>query len=576
MVRLLSFLRPYRFAVALVLILTFAQSLSSLYLPNLMSDIVDTGILKGNIPYIARVGVWMFVITLVGGAASVAASFYASQSSAGFAQRLGLRLFTHVERFSPREFDTFGTSSLIVRATNDVMQVQQLVYMLLRMAVMAPLTAIGGIILAVHTSPRLSPVIVIVLPVMALAIYAVMGRGLGLFSSIQAKVDRLNRVLRENLTGVRVVRSFGRTDHELDRFDQANRDLTGTSVEAFQLMSTMMPLVMLIMNLSSVAIVWFGGRLINSQSLQIGQLLAFIQYTTQIMMAVMMVAMMFFFIPRGQASALRINEVLDLEPRVRDPETPRVPAASGRARLEFDHVTFHYAAGQEPALADVSFTAGPGEITAIIGGTGAGKSTLVSLIPRLSDVTGGSIRLDGVDVREWAQEELRSRIAFVPQRSVLFSGSVADNIRYGDPEAAPDAVVHAARTAQATEFIAEMGQGLESAVAQGGVSLSGGQRQRLAIARALVRRAEVYIFDDSFSALDYRTDALLRAAVREELRAATVLIVAQRVSTVMEADRILVLDDGRLVGNGSHRELLQTCPVYQEIVASQLQPEVVA
>jgi ATP-binding cassette subfamily B protein len=575
-VRLTTFLRPYRFAVALVLALTFIQSLSSLYLPTLMADIVDTGIVKGNVPYILRVGGLMLVVALASGAAAVGAAFYAARSAAGFTQSLGLRLFSHVEAFSPREFDRFGTSSLIVRATNDIMQVRQMVYMVLRMASMAPLMAIGGIILAVHTSPRLSPVILVALPIMGAAVYTVMRRGFGLFASIQQKVDGLNRVLRENLTGVRVVRAFARTGHELQRFDASNRDVTDTSIAAFQLMSVMMPAVMLVMNLASVAVAWYGGVLINGGALQVGQMMAFIQYVMQIMFSVMMVAMLFFFIPRGQASAVRIAEVLDAEPAVGDPARPSRPEAGRRAEIAFDHVTFHYASGEEPALADISFTAGPGEITAVIGGTGSGKSTLLQLIPRLGDVTGGSVRIDGLDVRDWAQGELRQRIAYVPQRAVLFTGTVLENIRYGDPDASEAAARHAAEVAQAMEFIGEMGEGMRSAVAQGGMSLSGGQRQRLAIARALVRRAEIFLFDDSFSALDYRTDARLRAALRRELRSATVLIVAQRVSTVMNADRILVLDEGRMVGSGTHQELLEHCAVYREIVASQVQPEVVA
>ena len=574
--KLVRFLRPYRVQVIFVLLLTFGQTMATLYLPNLMSNIVDTGVVKGDVAYIIRVGVWMFVIALLGGAASVAAAFFASSSSARFARDLGLAMFRHCEGFSPREFDQIGTSSLIVRATNDVMQVQQLVWMALRMAVMAPLSFIGGVILAIHTSPRLSPIIVFALPIMGLTIFAVMGRGLGLFAAIQTKVDRLNRVVRENLGGVRVVRSSGRTRHELERFDGANGDLTSTSAQAFQLMATMGPLVMLIMNLAIVVVVWLGARAINAGSLQIGQLMAFIQYVSQIMMAVMMVAMMFFFIPRGQASAIRINEVLALRPMITDPPHPVRPPSGVHARITFDHVTFHYPGGEEPALSDVSFAAGAGEITAIIGGTGAGKSTLLQLIPRLGDPTEGTVTVDGVDVREWSQQELRSRISYVPQNSVLFSGSVLENIRYGDLDASEEAVRHAADIAQATAFISEMGEDIHSPVARGGVSLSGGQRQRLAIARALVRKAEIYLFDDSFSALDYRTDSLLRAALRHELPSATVLIVAQRVSTVIDADRILVLDDGRLVGVGTHEALVKTCRVYQEIVASQMQPGVVA
>jgi ATP-binding cassette subfamily B protein len=581
MLRLARFLRPERLAVTLVLVLTFAQSLSSLYLPNLMSDIVDTGIVRGDVGYILRVGLWMLVVTLLGGLAAVVASFYAAQATARFGQRLRGRLFAHVTGYGLQEFDHWGTSSLIVRTTNDVMQVQQLVYMILRMLVMAPLTALGGIILAVYTDARLSWVIVVVLPLMAVVVYALMGRGLGLFRAIQTKVDRLNRVLREYLTGVRVVRSFGRDRYEVERFADANADLTDTAVQVFQLMATLMPLVMLIMNLATVAIVWFGGRQINGLSLQIGQLMAFIQYVTQIMFAVMMVSMMLFMLPRGQASALRIEEVLALAPAIAEPQNPQTPPPSLRGLVEFADVSFRYPGAEEPALSGISFVARPGEVTAIIGGTGAGKSTVLQLIPRLFDATGGAVRVDGIDVRAMSQEALRARIAYVPQRAVLFSGSVADNVRYGDLGAPEDAVRRALTTAQAAEFVRDLGggdldAGLSAAITQGGANLSGGQRQRLAIARALVRRAEIYLFDDSFSALDYRTDARLRAALRRELAGATTIVVAQRVSTVMDADRILVLDDGRLVGSGTHRELLHSCPVYQEIVASQLSPEEIA
>ena len=571
MLRLSRFLRPYRLEVALVLVLTFAQTMSSLYLPKLMSHIVDVGILQGNVPYIVRIGAWMFAVTLLGGLAAVAASYGSARAMAGFGQGLRLRLFGHVERFTPHEFERWGTSSLIVRTTNDVMQVQQLVSMLLRMMVMAPLMALGGILLAVTTDPRLSLVLVVLLPVMGLAIYLVMGRGLGLFRVLQSKVDRLNLVLRENLTGARVIRAFGRTAYELGRFDTANRELTDTSVRVFQLMATMMPLVMLIMNLATLVVVWFGGVQINAGTLQIGQLMAFIQYVTQIMFAVMMVSMMFFMIPRGQASAQRILEVLALEPEIADPEAPRRAGAvrGGAGVVEFRDVSFRYPGAEEPALSGVSFRSGPGETTAIIGGTGAGKSTLLNLIPRFFDVIEGCVLVDGVDVRDFAQKELRARIGYVPQRAVLFSGSVLDNVRYGDEGASEPAVRHALDVAQATEFVDDLEGGLLAEVAQGGANLSGGQRQRLAIARALVRRAGVYLFDDSFSALDYRTDARLRSALRGELGTATILVVAQRVSTIVEADRILVLDEGRLVGVGTHQELLANCPVYQEIVASQ-------
>ncbi len=581
MLGLLRFMRPYRVLVVLVLGLTFTQTMASLYLPNLMSDIVDTGIIRGDVPYILGVGVLMFGITLLGGAAAVLASYCGARATAGFGQDLRLGLFSHVEHFTLQEFDQLGSSSLIVRTTNDVMQVQQLVNMMLRMLVMAPLTALGGIILAVQTDARLSLVLVVVLPVMGLAILLLMRQGLGLFRSMQAKVDRLNLVLRENLTGTRVIRAFGRGTYELGRFDAANADLTDTSVRVFQLMATTMPLVMLIMNLATVAIVWFGGVQINAGTLQLGQLMAFIQYVMQIMFAVLMVSMMLFMLPRGQASAVRIGEVLALEPRIVDHAELPAPSTSLRGQVEFSHVTFRYPGAEEPALSDISFVAAPGQSTAIIGGTGSGKSTLLHLLLRMYDAEAGRVLVDGVDVREMPQERLREKIGYVPQQTVLFSGTILDNIRYGNLEASAEDALRAAEVAQAGDFLAELGggnlqAGLDAPLVQGGANLSGGQRQRLAIARALVRRAEIYVLDDSFSALDYGTDARLRAALRQHLGGATRIVVAQRVSSVRDAEQILVLDDGHLVGAGSHRELMESCPIYREIVSSQLSPEDVA
>jgi len=573
--KLTEFLRPYKVYVTVVVVLTFLQTLSSLYLPNLMSDIVDTGIIRGNQGYILREGALMLAVTILGGVASVVARYYGAKSTAGFGKLLRTRIFAHVEHFTLREFDEIGTSSLIVRSTNDVMQVQQFVNMLLSMMVMAPLTAIGGIVLAVRTDASLSLVIVFVVPAMGLAIWLLMRQAFGLFRSIQKKVDRLNLVLRENLTGVRVVRAFGRVPYEAQRFDAANLDLTDTSVRVFQLMATLMPVVFLIMNFAMIAIVWFGAAQINAGSLQLGNLMAFIQYVMQIMFAVMMVSMMLFMIPRAQASAVRIHEVLALEPEFQDPADPK-PAPPGPGTVEFRNVTFYYPGGEEPALQDITFTARPGQTTAIIGGTGAGKSTLLNLLVRFYEVSEGQVLVDGVDVRELRQQDLRQKLGYVPQRAVLFTGSVLENIRYGDPQASVQAAMHAADIAQASEFVQEMAGGLEAEISQGGVNLSGGQRQRLAMARALVRRTEIYMFDDSFSALDFRTDALVRGALRRDLKGATVLIVAQRVSTVMDADQILVLDEGRLVGAGNHRTLMATCPVYREIVSSQLTPEEIA
>ena len=571
----MAFLRPYRVAVWLVLAFTFVQTMANLYLPNLMSDIVDKGIVFGNQSYIWREGLLMLAVTAVGAIASVVSRYYGAKASAGFGQDLRSRIFGHVQEFSLKEFDQIGASSMIIRGTNDVWQVQQFVTMALTMLIMAPLTAIGGIILAVRSDPGLSLVIVVVVPVMALAIWLVMRQGFDLFRSIQRKIDRLNLVLRENLTGVRVVRAFDRVPYETRRFDAANLDLTDTSIRVFQIMALMMPIVMLIMNLSTVAIFWFGAVQMNTGSFEVGNLMAFIQYVMQIMFAVMMVSMMLFQVPRAQASSQRIQELLDIEPEIKDPENP-AEAVPGPGLIEFRNVTFHYSGGEEAALADVSFTARPGQVTAIIGGTGSGKSTLLNLILRFYDATSGSVLVDGVDVRHVRQGDLRRKLAYVPQRAVLFTGSVLENIRYGDREATEEQALHAAATAQAAGFIREMEDGLAAEISQGGVNFSGGQRQRLAMARALARHAEIYLFDDSFSALDFKTDSLVRQALRRELKGQTVLIVAQRVSTVMDADQILVLDEGRLVGAGNHQALMRECPVYREIVSSQLSPEEIA
>lgn len=568
-----AFLRPDRWAVVLVLVLTFGQSMSGLYLPNLMSRIVDGGVLTGNVSYILRLGALMLVVTALGGLAAVAASWYAARAMAGFGLRLRDRLFAHVEAFTLREFDHIGTSSLIVRTTNDVMQVQQLVNMMLRMMVTAPLTAAGGIILAVSLDPKLSLVIVVAVPLLGLAIYGVMGRGLGLFRRIQERVDDLNRILRENLTGVRVVRAFNRAEAEERRFDRANHEVATTAIEVFQLMAAVSPLIGLVMNLATVAVVWFGGLQINAGHLQIGQLMAFIQYLSQIMFAVMMMSMMSFMIPRGEASAKRINEVLDMRPEITDPQ-PAQALPQGPLAVAFDHVTFRYPGAEEPALADVTFTAPSGQVTAIVGGTGAGKSTLLNLVLRFYDCQEGTVRVGGVDVRALSQAALRQRLGFVPQRAVLFGGTIADNVRYGAADAA--SVGAALKTAQASEFVDALPGGELAAIEQGGANLSGGQKQRLAIARALARRPDIYLLDDSFSALDFKTDAQLRAALRQEVAQATVLIVAQRVHTIMDADQIVVLDEGRVAAVGTHAQLLDTCEIYREIVASQWTPGEIA
>ncbi|MEK4114158.1 ATP-binding cassette subfamily B multidrug efflux pump [Paenibacillus sp. DS2363] len=575
MMKLFRMLKPYQIPIIFILILVLFQSLAELYLPTLMADIVNDGIIKGDIPYIWQIGGWMLVIAIGGTACSVIASYLSSRTAGGFAKQLRSRVFRHVENFSLQEFDKMGTASLITRTTNDITQVQNVLTMMLRMMIMAPLMCIGGIFMAVSQDAKLSTIFLVVLPVLGGAIALIGAKGLPLFKTIQKKLDRLNLVLREQLTGIRVVRSFNRGEHEKVRFNGANTELRDSSIKVNVLMATIMPVMMLVMNFSMIAILYFGGMRIDTGNMNIGALIAFIQYAMQIMFSLIMVSMIFVMIPRASASAERINEVLDMQPDLSNPEQPR-GMKSMQGMIEFDNVTFRYPGAENPALSDISFTARSGETTAIIGGTGSGKSTLLSLIPRFYDVTEGSVRVNGTDVREIRQEDLRAKIGFVPQKAVLFTGTITENIRHGKDDATMDEVVHAARTAQAENFITEMKEGYDSLIAQGGNNVSGGQKQRLSIARALVRRPEVYIFDDSFSALDFKTDSKLRAALKSETTEAAVLIVAQRVSTVMDADRILVMDEGRIVGSGTHKELLEHNEVYREIVSSQLTEEEIA
>ncbi len=574
MTKLAKFLKPFTALVAATLVLVFLQSMAELYLPTLMADIVNTGVMKNDVAYIWQVGRLMLLVAAGDAVAAVLASFFSSRTAAGFGRNLRNRIFTQVEGFSLHEFDRIGTATLITRTTNDVTQVQMVLMIMMRMMVMAPMMAIGGIIMAVRKDAALSWLLVVVVPILGAVILFMASKGLPLFRIMQIKLDKLNLVLRERLTGIRVIRAFNRTDHEMARFTDANRDLTDTAIKVNRIMAAMMPIMMLLMNLTSIAIIWFGAIRIDRGQMLIGNMMAFIQYAMQILFSMLMVSMMFIMVPRAAASAGRINEVLEVVPALNDPPQGSAKGATGRRGLvEFRDVTFCYPGAEQPALSHISFTAGPGEVTAIIGGTGSGKSTLVNLIPRFYDVQSGSVLVDGVDVRAMTQETLREKIGFVPQQAILFTGTVADNIRYGKENASDDEVRSAAETAQAVDFIAAMPNGFDSYIAQGGVNFSGGQKQRLAIARALVRRPEVYVFDDSFSALDFKTDARLRAALRKRTADSTVLIVAQRVGTIMDADRILVLDDGHVVGMGTHQELMRSCNVYREIVSSQIEEE---
>jgi ATP-binding cassette subfamily B multidrug efflux pump len=577
MLKLFRLITPDRRSVALVLVLALAQSIGFLLLPRLMSDIVDKGIVKGDQGAILRTGGLMLLTSSLGTLCAIAGSFYSAKVATGFGRMLRGAIFARVEHFSIHQFDRFGSASLVTRTTNDTTQVQQMLVMMLTMVITAPMMAIGGVMLALSQDTQLAWVLIAVMPIMALVFGLIMRGAVPLSQAMQIKIDRLNLVLGEGLSGVRVIRAFDRGAHQRARFDAANLDLTNTAIAVNRLIAFLMPALIVMLNLTSVAIIWFGSHRIDQGLMQVGAMIASLQYAMQILFAVFMVTAMFVMLPRASASATRINDVLELAPEIVDPAAPvPLPPAATRGRVEFQDVSFQYPGAEEPALTGVSFTAQAGEVTAIIGGTGSGKSTLAGLLPRFYDVNHGRVLLDGVDVRQMAQADLRERIGFVPQKAVLFTGTVAANIRYGREEASDEEVRHAATVAQAIEFVDAMPETFASPVSQGGINLSGGQKQRLSIARAIVRKPDVYVFDDSFSALDFATDAKLRAALRNETANATVFVVAQRISTVINADRIVVLDNGRVAGIGTHAELLEQNGIYREIVTSQVSLEEVA
>lgn len=567
-------LRPYWREVLLVVGLLFVQALTNLYLPELNADIINNGVVKGDTDYILRTGGTMLAVTVLLGIASIVAVYWAAKVAMSFGRDLRSAIFRKVVAFSQREVNHFGTASLITRNTNDVQQVQTVVLMAMTVMVSAPIMIVGGLIMALRQDVPLSGILLVIVPLMAVIIGTLVRRAMPLFRAMQLRIDRINQVTRDTLAGIRVIRAFVRTDHEERRFDEANRDLFATSLSVNRLFALMIPTLMGIMNLSMVAVLWFGGIRVDSGEMPIGNLTAFLQYIIQILFAVLMATMMFVIVPRAAVSSGRIAEVLDTEPSIRDPLEPVRPPRTGRVELR--DVEFRYPGAEAPVLRGISFTAGPGETTAIVGSTGSGKSTLVNLIPRFYDVTGGTVLVDGVDVRQLDRADLWSRIGLVPQRAFLFAGTVASNLRYGNEEATDEDLWRALETAQARDFVEAMEGGLEAPIAQGGASVSGGQRQRLAIARALVKRAPICIFDDTFSALDFGTDARLRAALRRDLADATVIIVAQRVGTILHADRIVVLEDGGVAGIGTHEELMRTCPTYREIVLSQVSEEEVA
>jgi ATP-binding cassette, subfamily B, multidrug efflux pump len=566
-------LRLYKRPISIVVGLQLIATIASLYLPSLNADIIDNGVVLGDTAYITRTGVLMLGVSLVQVACSISAVYFAARTAMGFGRDLRSSIFRRVAEFSSKEMAHFGAPSLITRNTNDVQQVQMLVLMSLTMMVMAPIMMVGGIIMALREDVGLSWLVVVAVPVLAAAVGFIVSHMIPAFRLMQKRIDTVNRVLREQATGIRVLRAFVREKYEAGRFAEANAELTEVSLTVGRWMAAMFPIVMLVLNASTVAVLWFGGHRVDIGAMEIGSLTAFLTYLIQILMSVMMATFMLVMIPRASVSADRIGEVLGTDSSV-VPPINGVTRLEGRARLDLDHVGFSYPGASHPVLSDISFTALPGQTTAIVGSTGAGKTTLLHLIPRLFDATSGTVSVDGVDVRRLDPDTLWSKIGLVPQSPYLFSGTVASNLRYGRPDATDDEMWAALEIAQARDFVEAMPEGLESPISQGGTNVSGGQRQRLAIARAVIRDPELYLFDDSFSALDLATDARLRRALKPVTRNATVLIVAQRVSTISDADQILVLEDGRIVGSGKHDQLLATCQTYVEIVESQLKAEV--
>ena len=568
----LKYYRPYILSIVLIIAFLFGQAMCELALPGYMSDIINNGIVKQDMDYIRHTGLIMIAVAAATVVCAIMGSLLAARAAAKSSRDIRHALFEKVTSFSAAELNDFSTASLITRSTNDVQMVQQATVMILRLACFAPIMGIGAVIKALNTSVSLSWTIgialLVILGIMAVSFFLVLPK----FQVLQTKLDKLNLLMKERLSGILVIRAFNTEKSEEKRFDIANRDLTKINMFTNKAMSFMMPMLMFVMNGVSILIVWAGAHLVNDGNLMIGDMLAYLQYAMHVIMSFLFITMMFIMIPRSIVSAKRIGEVLDVEPSIEDPETP-APTEAHKGIVEFDHVSFSYPDAEKEVLEDISFTAEPGRTTAIIGGTGSGKSTLISLIPRFYDATEGSVRIDGEDVRSITQHELRDQIGYVPQKGLLFSGTIASNLQYGKEDATEAEMLEAVETAQAIDFIREKEHGLDEEVAQGGTNVSGGQKQRLSIARALVKKPKIYIFDDSFSALDFKTDKALREALKEKVGDSTIIIVAQRINTIIDADQILVLDEGRLAGKGTHDELMETCDVYREIALSQLSEE---
>ena len=560
----------YWWQLGLLVAATYGSVMATLSLPDFMAAIINNGIVGSDMAVLWHNSWQMIVVTLAGAVGTIVSVFFATRIATGLSQQLRDQVFARVEDYAVADFNRFSTASLITRSTNDIQQIQSTAIMLLRIALMAPIMAVAGLQKALANAPNLSWIIALTVAVLLVVIIGLFIAAMPRFQQLQSMVDKLNLVARENLTGLRVVRAFHTEAVEEAKFDAVNHELTGLNLVVNRLMMVMEPVMMLVMNLASVAVVWYGALAIGDGRLAIGNMMAFLQYALQVIMSFLMISMVFIMAPRAAVSVRRVAEVLDTKPSITDPAEPQPLAENGAGRIEFRNVTFAYPGADEPVLSGISFVAEPGQTTAFIGSTGSGKSTLVNLIPRFYDVSAGQILLDGVDIRHLRLKDLAGQIGYVPQKGMLFRGSIASNIAYGAPEADDEAITHAAEVAQARDFIGQLDDGMASEIAQGGTNVSGGQRQRLAIARALAAQPQVYIFDDSFSALDARTDAALRRRLTQEVAGKTVLIVGQRIHTIVKADNIIVLDEGKIVGQGRHHELMQTCAVYQEIAASQL------
>ena len=574
MKKTLQCLKPFAPMIILGIILTFTQSMLSLYLPNLMSSIVNNGIVGQDLDEVFRYGRYMLYVTLGFMACAISATFVASRVSAGFANKLRNAIYSKVQKFSLTEYKKISTSSLITRTTNDVTQVQQLTLMSMRMMIQAPLMCIGGIIMALSKNKQLSFLFVVVIPLLLVAIILLAKKILPLFTKLQKLTDRINQVIREKLTGVRVIRAFATQGYERKRYDKANKDIYNVSLKASYRMAILMPVVMFVINMSSVAVVWFGSHLVGDGAMQIGDMMAFMQYAIQVLFSILAVTMLFVMIPRAMVSVKRINEVLDTESVIKE-KTEFVPKEkfTKPGEIEFINATFQYLDGDEPVLSDMNFKIEKGQTVAILGGTGSGKTSLLSLIMRFYDITSGTIKVGGVDIKDIPLEQLRDMMGYVPQKSVLFSGTIESNIKYGKQDATEEEMIRAAKISQSYDFINSLDEKFNAPVAQGGTNFSGGQKQRLSIARAIVKNPDIYLFDDSFSALDFQTDKKLREALAENVSGATVVIVAQRVSTVLNADKILFIDEGKIIAQGTHKELYNSCEEYREVVLSQITEE---